>query len=225
MTRTKLVLLVLATSAAGCGTGRDAVKPDDMGAAQHREEAARENQAAAEHAKDYNPRASVVAPVRQTASSGSGDYLFPLSVYNPTEVQLQRADEHRAHARQHEKAAQALERFEAAECVGFPPAARAACPLLRPVTRIEDIGGGVRVTFAPGTPVHAVFAHMRCHYAYARARAFEEMSSCPLYIRGIEIKRAADPLAIDITTADWQQVEALRAHSREEAVYAAGRQP
>lgn len=224
MPRTKLVFLVLATAASGCGTSRDAVKPDDMAAAQHREEAARENQAAAAHEKDYSPRSAVAVPLRP-AAGGSGDYLFPLSVYNPTEVQLQRADEHRAHARQHEKAAQALERFEAAECVGFPPAARAACPLLRPVTRVDDIGGGVRVTFAAGTPVHAVFAHMRCHHAYARTRAFDDAASCPLYIRGIDIKRAADPLAIEITTADWPQVQALRAHTRAEALYAPGSQP
>ena len=223
MRPTKLVLLVFA--AAGCGTSRDAVKPDDMGAAQHREEAARENEAARQHAKDYDPHATVPSPFRPAGGAASGDYLFPLSVYNPTEAQLQRADEHRAHARQHERAAQALEHFEAAECVGFPPAARAACPLMRPVTRIEDIGGGVRVTFAKGTPIHAVFAHMRCHYAYARTRAFDDAASCPLYMRGIDIKRAQDPLAIEITTADWQHVDELRQHSREEAVYAAGSAP
>jgi hypothetical protein len=225
MRRTTLVFLVLVTGG-GCGTGRESVKPDDLGAAQHREEAARENQAAREHAKDYHPHETVPSPFRPAGSVATGgNYTFPLEVYNPTEVQLQRADEHRAHARQHEKAAQALERFEAEECGGFPPVARAACPFLRPVTSIDDMGNGVRVTFAAGTPVHAVFAHMRCHYAYARARAFADESSCPLYMRGIEIKRAKDPLAIEITTADWRQVEALRVHSRAEAVYAPGRRP
>jgi len=34
MPRTRLAFLVLATVAGGCGTGRDAVKPDDMSAAQ-----------------------------------------------------------------------------------------------------------------------------------------------------------------------------------------------
>jgi hypothetical protein len=222
MPRTKLALLVFISAAGGCGTGRETVKPDDMTAAQHREEAAREKDAARQHSKDYDPKATVPSPFRPAGGAGSGDYQFPLSVYNPTEVQLQRADEHRAHARQHEKAAETLERFEAAECGSFPPAARAACPLLRPVTRIEDIGGGVRVTFAPGTPVHAVFAHMRCHYAYARARAFEDAVSCPLYMRGVDIKRAKDPLAIEITTADWQQVDRLRVSSRNEAIYASG---
>jgi hypothetical protein len=220
-----LVVSAAAAAAGACGTSRDTVKPDDMGAAQHREEAAREKEAARQHAREYDPKATVPSPFHEAGGPASGEYAYPLSVYNPTEAQLRRADEHRAHARQHEKAAQELERFEAAECVGFPPAARAACPLLRPVTRIDDLGDGVRVTFASGTPIDAVFAHMRCHYAYARTRAFDDAASCPLYIRGIEIKRAKDPLAIDITTKDWQRVHDLQAHTREEAVYAPGSHP
>jgi len=215
----KFALLVL-VSAAGCGTGGGSVKPDDMGAAQHREEAARENAAAREHSKDYDAKAAVPSPFRPTVAAGSGEYLFSPSVYNPTDVHLQRADEHRAHARQHEKAAEALERYEAAECFNFPPSTRAACPLLGPVTRIDDIAGGVRVTFVPGTRVDAVVAHMRCHYAYARARAFEETMSCPLYMRGIEIKPGRDPMTIEITAGTPEQVQDLRARSRDEAVYA-----
>jgi len=216
----KRAFLVCALAAAGCGTSGGGVKPDDMAAAQHREEAARENAAAREHSKEYDPKATVPSPFRATAGPGSGEYVFSPSVYNPTEVQLQRADEHRAHARQHEKAAEALERYEAAECFNFPPSTRAACPLLGPVARIDDVAAGVRVTFAPGTRVDAVYAHMRCHYAYARARAFEETMSCPLYMRGIDIKRASDPMAIEITTGTPEQVQDLRARSREEAVYA-----
>ena len=222
---TALALASAAAAAGSCGTSREAVKPDDMGAAQHREEAARENEAARRHARDYDPKATVPSTFHQAGGPTSGDYAFPLSVYNPTDPQLRRADEHRAHARQHEKAAQQLERFEAAECVAFPPAARAACPLLRPVERVDDLGDGVRVTFTAGTPVDAVFAHMRCHYAYARTRAFDDAVSCPLYLRGIEIKRAKNPLAIDITTKDWQRVRDVQTHTREEAVYAPGSHP
>ena len=111
-------------AAGGCGIGGGAVKPDEMSAAQHRDEAARENEAARQHRKDYDPEATVPSPFRPAASAAPGDYAFPPSVYNPTEVELWRSDDHRAHAREHEKAAQALERFEAAECVGFPPVAR-----------------------------------------------------------------------------------------------------
>jgi hypothetical protein len=222
MLRRELVFLALGTALGSCGTGREAVKPDDMSAAQHRAEAARENEAARRRANDYHPHASVPSPFSPAAGVGPSEAVAPPAVYNPTEVELRRADTHRAHARQHERAAQELERFEAAECVGFPPAARAACPLLRPVARIEDLGNGVRVTFAAGSPVHAIHAHMRCHYAYARTRAFDDAASCPLYVRGIDIKRGPDPLSIDITTDDWQQVQALRTRSRAEVVYAPG---
>jgi hypothetical protein len=216
------MFLVLAIAAMGCGTGKDAVKPDDMSAAQHRAEATRENEAARQHAEDYDPHATVPSPFRPAGAAAPGDFLFPMSVYNPTDGELTRADEHRAHARAHERAAEALERFEDAECLNFPPSTRAACPLLGPVAHVDDVPGGVRVKFVPGTRVDAVFAHMRCHYAYARARAFEEATSCPLYMRGIDIARAKDPLAIEITTAAADQVAELRARSREEAVYARG---
>ena len=222
MRPTKVLLLLLATAAASCGTGRDAVKPDDMSAARHREEATRENQAAQEHAKEYTPYATRPSPFRPAGVTATGDYAFPMTVYNPTETQLSRVDEHRAHARAHEKAAEALERFEASECFNFPPSTRAACPLLGPVAHVDDVAGGVRLTFVPGTRVDAVVAHMRCHYAYARARAFEEAMSCPLYMPGIDIKQAKDPRAIEITTANANQVAELRARSREEAVYAGG---
>jgi hypothetical protein len=224
MPRTRLAFLILptlATLAAGCGTNREAVKPDDMSAAEHRAEAARENEAARQHTKDYNPHATVPSPFRPAAGPPA-DYPFPVEVYNPTDGNLVRADAHRAHARAHEKAAQALERFEDSECLNFPPSTRAACPLLGPVAHVDDVAGGVRVKFMPGTRVDAVFAHMRCHYAYARARAFEETTTCPLYMRGIDIKQAKDPLAIEITTADPDQVAELRARSREEAAYARG---
>jgi hypothetical protein len=221
MPRTRLAILVLATAVGGCGTNREAVKPDDMSAAEHRTEAARENEAARQHTKDYDPHATVPSPFRP-ARGVTGDYQFPVEVYNPTEVNLVRADEHRAHARAHQRAAEALERFEDSECLNFPPSTRAACPLLSPVAHVDDVAGGVRVKFMPGTRVDAVLAHMRCHYAYARARGFEEATSCPLYMRGIDIKQAKDPLAIEITTATPDQVAELRTRSREEAVYARG---
>src|SRR5690349_17127279 len=95
MPRTRLAhltLLTLATVAGGCGTNRDAVKPDDMSAAQHHAEAARENDAARQHNKDYDPRAAVPSPFRATGAGAAADYPFPIAVYNPTEVNLARAD-------------------------------------------------------------------------------------------------------------------------------------
>ena len=69
MPRTKLTLLLLVTAAGGCGTGGGAVKPDEMSATQHRDEAARENEAARQHRKDYDPQATVPSPFRPAAGA------------------------------------------------------------------------------------------------------------------------------------------------------------
>jgi hypothetical protein len=190
-----------------------------MSAAQHREVARRDQQAAAEQERSYDPIS------RQPPAEAPSGYTFSASIYNPGDPYLREAERLRAHAAQHEQAAKALEHFEKAECRDFPPSVRAACPLFGPLVRIDDLPNGVRATFAPGTRVDAVVAHMRCHYAYAQARAFAEDTVCPLYLRGIEITRARDPLAIEIVSVDAKVADAIRARSREEAVFLRQRAP
>jgi hypothetical protein len=58
---------------------------------------------------------------------------------------------------------------------------------------------------------------MRCHYAYARARAFAEQVTCPLYMPGIAIEQSG-AAAVEITTRDPARLAELRARAREEAV-------
>jgi hypothetical protein len=210
-----LALLVLG---AACAAKEPNVKPDDLSAADHRAQAEHERKMARESADRYDPAAARVSPLAPAAAGG----VFPVSVYNPTEGYLREADKHRAHAKQHDAAAKALEKFEAAECGALPESTRAACPLIGPVTRIDDISGGVRVTFSPGTRVDAVVAHMRCHYAYARARAFDARVSCPLYMPGIRIRQVT-PQAVELLADDAKRVDELRGRSREEAVYASDR--
>ncbi len=193
------------------------VKPDGMSAADYRQ-AAQHERALAEHdASLYSPAAARVSPLAPAAPLDSG-FLFPLSVYNPTDAYLREADKHREHAKQHERAASALEHFEQGACGEFPERTRAACPLLGPVTKIEDVPRGVRVSFAPGTRIDAIVEHMRCHYAYARSHAFDARVSCPLYMPGISIRRDGD-LAVALAAPDAAHVEELRDRSREEAVY------
>src|SRR4051812_23016372 len=91
------------------------VQPDDMSAAAHRREAAKENRIARHELAAYDPRA--VAPVAE-----GGTYLYPAGVYNPTESHLHASEAHSAHAREHLDAAQALDQFEQDECRDFPPA-------------------------------------------------------------------------------------------------------
>jgi len=127
-------------------------------------------------------------------------------------------DEAREHARRHAAAAAFLEQFEDDACGGVPPSERAACPLLGPLVGLEDIPGGVRATFANASRVHGAIAEMRCHYAFARARHFEESVGCPLYVRGIEIRRGLDPRSVEIVARDEPTVRLIRARSRAQAI-------
>jgi len=215
LTRIVLGMLSGLTLISCAGRGQ-AVKPDEMSAAQHHEEARRESAAAQSEVDQH--RASGAQP-RPFSDVSGGDYLYSVPVYNPTDVHLAAAESHRDHARQHERAARYLERYEEYECRDFPPSSRAACPFLGPVVQIDDIPGGVRVRLQDGARVDAIVAHMRCHYAFARARAFAETSSCPLYLRGIEIKKGLDPMSVEITTPDRGQVDEIRRRSREEAIF------
>jgi hypothetical protein len=201
-----------------CVATQSRVKPDDMSAADHREAARNERELAKQNASLYDPGAARVSPMAPPSTLQSG-VLFPASVYNPTEGYLREADKHREHAREHERAAGSLEHFEKGACGEFPKRTRAACPLLGPVTKIDDVTRGVRVNFAQGARVDAIVEHMRCHYAYARSHAFDERVSCPLYMPGITIRRSGD-LAVEILAPDKAHVEELRSRSREEAVYA-----
>ena len=200
-----------------CGGGAKTVRPDEMSAEKHRAEAQRENIAADNHAKAWTPSAAKPSPFRNPIDS-SNDFLYPLPVYNPTDWHLAEVEKHRAHARQHETAAQSLEKFEGAECKDFPPATRAACPLLGPAQAMREIDGGVSIRMAPSVRVDAVVAHMMCHLAYARAHGYQEETNCPLYMPGLSVKRGSDPATIDITVADKWRVAELRRHAYEEVV-------
>jgi hypothetical protein len=188
-----------------------------MSAESHRRVAAKESAQAAREAND----SSAPTPPPNLAMTPGGDpegYFYPVNAYNPGGDHLARAEQLQEHAREHQGAAAELERFEEAECRDFPPATRAACPLLGPVVQIGDVEGGVRVRFAEGTRVDAVLAHMRCHFAYAQARGFGKASGCPLYIRGITINRTNDPHAIEIVGPNPKVTADIRRLSRAEAV-------
>jgi hypothetical protein len=195
---------------ATCGGGNQAVKPDDMSADQHRQEAKQERQLAGAERNKYRPEDDRPIP------GGKGEAEAST---NPTEGHLVTAAQFEKHARQHEAAARALEKFEQDACAKLPSATRAACPLLGPVRGLDDIPGGIRVTLVPGSPVDEIVAHMRCHYAFARARGFSENVTCPLYIEGIEIKRGSGPDSIEIVSPDPSVQQKVRTRAREEIAF------
>lgn len=213
--------LLFGLSCAGSNAG---VKPDQMSASGHRAAAAREKESAADDERRYDPGAARVTALAPVDTPGSAPSL-PIVISNPTDRYLRDADQHRRHAQQHEAAARALEKFEAAECRDVAVAERAACPLLGPAASISDVPGGVRVQLAAGARVDALVARMRCHYAYARARGFDEAVSCPLYLPGIEIKASRDGKAVDITASSPTEQREVRIRSREEAVFVQGGKP
>jgi len=190
-----------------------------MSAGQHRQEAQQERQAAAQ-LDEHAPKVDLEPPPEPRMHGPA-----PMYGADPADWHAQEAERLRAHARQHERAAQSLVRFESAECRDVPPSVRAACPLFGPLVKLEDLPDGVRATFAPGTRVDLVAAHMRCHFAYAQSRGFDEDISCPLCLRGIEIKRASAPEAIDIVSADPKVAGAVRDRSRDEASFLRHRTP
>ena len=202
---------------AGCVGQTHAVRPDDMSAEAHRQEAAKLAAAAdAEHAKAESP--AMQPNLGVSPGSNPEGYYYPTDLYDPRKDALLRAQQLGRHARQHEAAAARLEAFEEAECRQFPPATRAACPLLSPVQEISDVQGGVRVRFKAGARADALFAHMQCHLAYAKVRGFDDTASCPLYVPGIAIRRTDDPLALEIVGSNSKIASEIRNRSRAEAV-------
>jgi hypothetical protein len=218
MTRSRYLTTIVLALGIGCSSNGAAVRPDQMSADAHRQSAARERQAARNEALLSHSAASEPNVSLSAGDISQGLYAYPAETYDPRRQHLVRAELLSAHAQEHEAAAASLERFEQAECQEFPPAIRAACPLLGPVVELVDIPGGIRARFKDGIRVDAVLAHMRCHYAYARTRGFGAATGCPLYIRGIEIRRASDPMAVEIVGRDAAVTTEIRSRAREEAV-------
>jgi hypothetical protein len=201
----------------GCAQNGPTVRPDEMSAEAHRQEAQRKTAAADKELREAN----TPIPQPNLAANPGGNpegYYYDRSVYDAKNEHLARSRELRAHAQEHEAAAAYLEKFEEVQCKEFPSSTRAACPLLGPVVRMTDIPAGVRVEFARGARVDAALAHMRCHLAFAQARGFQTASSCPLYMKGIEIRPGAEPRTIEIVSTDAKVAHEIQRRSREEAI-------
>ena len=207
-----------AAAAAACAAETQTVRPDEASAAQHRQEAARERTIADNlQAKVVPATGGLPNPYRDPITREPDPFYGP-TIYDPTEGYLDAVNRHREHARQHLAAARALEAFEQVQCRDFPPAARAACPLLGPARSVENLPTGVRITFAPAARIDAIVAHMQCHLAYARAAGYPEPSTCPLYIRGVVIARVGSTPSVDITSSDPATAARVRKEAREEVV-------
>ena len=172
------------------------VRPDDMSAVKHRQEAERESRLARELVAS---RTHGIARTPAALEATEKDYRYSVPISLPWKATGCRGAPPPARPRPRARA-HFLERFEAIECRDFPPSSRAACPLLGPLTSVDDIPGGVRARFSQGRRSTPSSRTCRCHYAYARARDFDVVASCPLYMRGIDIRRDDDPMAVDTSS-------------------------
>lgn len=218
--------------ACGCIARPQAVRPDQMSAAEHRQAAAREQVAARDYERKVERPDPLPDPLtwQQPFEAPTG-YQAPFTPITPEirgmvqqdDWNERQANRLREEARQHKRAAATLETFEATACGGHPEAVRAACPLLGPLAQLEDVPGGVRVTFSDPARADAAVAHMRCHFAYEQTRGFAGTDACPLFMRGLDIRRAPDdPMAIDLTSPDPEVAADIRELSRRQAVFAGG---
>ena len=214
----------LIAALAACAT--PAPKPDDMSASAHRQEAARERAAARSRLLDRGDGSSLLAVV----PDGSG--IVSMDEYGPSGAvpglhhasPVAQAEAHLLHARDHEAAAADLDRFEGDACAGIAPEERGACPWLVGAGAVAEIAGGIEIRFRPGAPVDDIHRRMRCHFAYAQARGFDEAAGCALYCRGIRIERT-DERIIRVTADDEATVARLRRAGREQVSSGSGSGP
>ncbi len=217
-----LLALAPAFLAASCAGAAPGTRPDDMSAAAHTRAAHAQEAQARQHEARYDPNATATRESHTAAASRAPGEVTTTHTFNPTSGEHSAAADHRDQAQDHAAAAQTLREFEAVECRAFPPETREACPFISGVTRIDDIAGGVRISFAASVHVASVLAHIQCHFAYARARAYEGMTSCPLYIRGA-VARAGPDASIELVATDAAVVRALREQARADTMIVASR--
>jgi len=204
-----VALLALALGVA-CGGPQDPAT-ENLTAAEHEAEAEREEAAAAEHEGQYDPDARLTTGGQQPGT----DLYYGTDHYNPTEVHLHAADDHREHAGAHRERAAQLRDFAEAECAEFPPETRASCPLLLGLVEVEDIEAGIRMTFASAQDLAPVVDHIRCHIAFAAAMGNEGMDHCALYVHGASVD--VEGTSVDLITDQPGFVAELRRRVRVQA--------
>jgi hypothetical protein len=184
------------------------VRPDDMSAEAHRAAAQKEwREAQLQMANAVND-----SPGRDPSSTG----IMP-EIYTDPDANSNLAYDPRVQAtllkkraREHEQAAAVLESFEETECRTVPPAERTVCPSLHRVTKERDIEGGVRLRVSDPASSDDVVIGIRCHYAFARDHGFPDHATCPLSIRGIEIRKTSASDAVDVVGKDARTTAEIR---------------
>jgi hypothetical protein len=139
--RSSLLAIASAVALTAC-VADPGTQPHDMSVAQHEAMAKGEDQSAAGHAAQFDPKASVEQ--KQCGSRWRGGCWT--STVNPTAAHLADAERHRLLAAEHRAASQALRDAEARACVGLADADRD----MSPFAHREDIASVQPVTTKSG---------------------------------------------------------------------------
>lgn len=221
-----VLLLAASVGLGGCHPTLPGTRPDEMSAARHRDEANKHREVAEQHRKAY---AAEMGDKKQRGASGSADpgegFRWPMTHYDPRERHLNTAWWHERYARKHERAARKLEKYSDRKCRDFPAKTRALCPLVGGVERIESIDGGVRLHVAQNVPLGAVEDHIACHMAFARSQGYEGEPTCPLYVRGVNVKVRTRRRVIELIHDDPAGQKAVRDKAATHVPTASDRQP
>jgi hypothetical protein len=198
-------------------------RPHDLSEAQHEAEAARQENAAAAHAEEYDPTAE--AAVTRCNPSWSG-HSYPIcwtSVTNPTQEHLRAAERARKAASAHRAASSALAAAEAQACRGIAPDDRDISPFdhTADIASVESHtlsrggkGGvsslvdGATITFlaVPGLTAEWLQRVVDCHLARNAALGHDvpEMPDCPLVPKGAQaqVKSTGSGFAVTVTSTE-----------------------
>jgi len=124
------------------------------------------------------------------------------------------ADEGGAEAAVHAQAARVLEEFEEERCHDISSHQRRDCPLRDQAVAVRDVPGGSAVDLRPGVDLDRMAVLARCHQAFGRARHFEDMPTCPLFVPGLDVQPSPAGRSLLITTTDPEHVRVIRERAR-----------
>ncbi len=191
------------TFCVACGGARSSEPESPATVEQHRQAAAEEDRAAAEHEAQY------AQGRHEEQGVPNSELWFGVEVYDPSEFHWREAREARRRAAQHRAAAEELESYEERECGRFPPGTRTQCALLS-VVEVRDVPNGVALELVEGVNTEAVADHIRCHIAFAAARGRDRIAHCPLYVDGVAVQVDDEGLLLLTTNAGDDVVDELR---------------
>jgi hypothetical protein len=226
MNRTKLLALVaVVSSIVACAT--PGTKPQDMSAEGHEEAARQEEEAATEHAAQFDPSAR--ASLSECSPSAQNRAVCWESTVNPTSGHRKEAEQHRKVAAAHRAASRKLIEAEAAACGGVAEEDRVQSPFSRRediqrvtlddreaqrLTAKEPIGATVYFRAVPGLTQEWLQRIMDCHIARNAAMGFHlpEMPYCPLAVQGVtaRVSSVGNGFAVELRAQTPEQITELR---------------